>query len=75
MQMHTVGKIKQIQEKLPHFTVSERSIMMDEGLSYNRHVLLSSQPYDTTPVAIPFCTAAVNHSPALKNNSLLAPLI
>lgn len=39
---------------------------MDEGLLYNRHVLLSSQPYDTTPVAIPFCTSAVNHIPALK---------
>lgn len=33
--------------KTRHFTVSERSIMMDEALLYNRHVLLSSRPYDT----------------------------
>lgn len=39
---------------------------MDEGLLYNRHVLLSSQPYDTAPVAIPFRTSAVNHKAALK---------
>lgn len=33
--------------KTRHFTVRVRSIMTDEALVYNRHVLLSSRPYDT----------------------------
>lgn len=40
--------------------------MMDDGLLYNRHVLLSSQPHDTAPEAIPLRTHAVNHILALK---------
>ena len=50
--------------KRPLFTVSKRSIMIDGSLLYNRHVLLSSQPYDTS--------LWLSHSETLAVNQITA---
>lgn len=57
--------------KTRHFTVSEGSIMTDEALLYNRHVLLSSRPYDTAaacgdPRAAPHLSSQSREQQLLK---------